>query len=154
VTVNLLNGATGGAAAGDTFVSIDSLRGSDFNDNLTGNAGWNNLEGGLGDDTLDGGAGINVVSYQHAAPGAGNLGVTVDLGIVGQQDTVRAGHDTLSNFQIIVGSAGNDTLTGNGNDNLWWVALVPTCITAVAESTGQKTSSRRPALPSVWLIPC
>jgi len=99
-------------------VSIDSLRGSDFNDNLTGNAGWNNLEGGLGDDTLDGGAGINVVSYQHAAPGAGNLGVTVDLGIVGQQDTVRAGHDTLSNFQIIVGSAGNDTLTGDGNNNL------------------------------------
>jgi Ca2+-binding RTX toxin-like protein len=118
VTVNLLNGTTGGAAAGDIFVSIDSLRGSDFNDNLTGDAGRNNLEGGLGNDTLDGGAGINAVSYQHAAPGADNLGVTVDLGIVGPQDTVRAGFDTLSNFQIIVGSAGNDTLTGDGNNNL------------------------------------
>jgi Ca2+-binding RTX toxin-like protein len=118
VAVNLLNGATGGAAAGDVFLSIDSLRGSDFNDTLTGDAGWNRLEGGLGNDTLDGGAGINVVSYEHATPGIGNLGVTVDLGIIGQQDTVGAGLDTLSNFQIVIGSAGHDTLTGDGNDNL------------------------------------
>lgn len=119
VSVNLMTGVTSGtAAAGDTFVLIDSLRGSDFNDSLTGDAGWNRLEGGLGDDTLDGGGGINVLSYEHATPGADNLGVTVDLSHVGPQDTIRAGVDTLSNFQIVIGSAGNDTLIGDGTNNL------------------------------------
>jgi Ca2+-binding RTX toxin-like protein len=121
VTVDLQTGFTSGfAAAGDIFVSIDGLRGTDSADHLTGGDGWNVLEGGLGDDTLDGGAGSigDIVSYQHATPGVGNIGVTVNLALQGtSQNTVQAGSDTLTNFRDILGSAGNDTLIGDGNDN-------------------------------------
>jgi Ca2+-binding RTX toxin-like protein len=120
VSVNLQTGFTDGAAAGDVLASIEGLRGSDFADHLTGDSGPTVLEGGLGDDTLDGGTGYigNSVSYQHATPGAGNVGVTVDLSLQGtSQNTVQAGWDTLTNFQNILGSAGNDTLIGDGNDN-------------------------------------
>ena len=44
-------------AMGDVFVSIEGLRGSAFNDRLTGNSGANGLDGDTGDDRLDGGGG-------------------------------------------------------------------------------------------------
>jgi Ca2+-binding RTX toxin-like protein len=72
------------------------------------------IEGGLGNDTLSGGGGVggagDTVSYEHAT-----TGVKVDFSITGPQDTIGAGTDTLSNFQILLGSSHNDILTGNGN---------------------------------------
>jgi len=126
ITVDLLHpGNNTGAAAGDTFISIENLRGTNFNDTLTGDGNNNVLEGGAGNDVLDGGGngiGTDIVSYEHAASA-----VTVDLNIVGQQNTIGAGLDTLSNFEGVRGSAHDDVLTGNGsgvleggdgNDNL------------------------------------
>jgi Ca2+-binding RTX toxin-like protein len=55
----------------------------------------------------------NIVSYEHA-PSA----VTVDLTVVGPQNTIGAGFDTLSNFEGIRGSAYDDILTGNGSSVL------------------------------------
>ena len=58
VTVGLADGALKtGDAVGDTFIGVENLRGSDYKDTLTGNAGDNRLEGGAGNDTLTGGAG-------------------------------------------------------------------------------------------------
>jgi Ca2+-binding RTX toxin-like protein len=58
VTINLLtNSVTGGHATNDILSSIESLRGGEFNDTLTGNNGFNRLSGMGGTDTLDGGAG-------------------------------------------------------------------------------------------------
>lgn len=58
VTVNLANpAANGGAALGDTLISIENLRGSNFVDSLTGDAGANTLSGLAGNDTLNGGDG-------------------------------------------------------------------------------------------------
>ena len=53
VSVNLLTGATSGTAAeGDLFSSIENLRGTAFNDTLTGDGHNNILFGGAGNDTF------------------------------------------------------------------------------------------------------
>lgn len=55
VTLNLATGGTAGAAAGDTFDSIEGVTGSVFDDEITGD-GFANLFNGLaGDDLLTGG---------------------------------------------------------------------------------------------------
>ena len=105
VTVNLSIGAaqnTGGAGT-DTLLNIENLTGSNFNDTLSGD-GNNN--------TLDGGAGTDTVTYASAG-----AGVTVSLAISGAQNTGGAGTDTLLNFENLTGSAFNDTLSGDGNNN-------------------------------------
>ena len=70
VTVNLtVSGpqVTGGAGT-DTLTSIENLRGSSFNDTLTG--GDNSvLEGGAGADHLIGATGSVTASYEHATSG-------------------------------------------------------------------------------------
>ena len=112
VTINLKTGtATGGFAAGDTLINIDSLVGSNFTDTLTGNDGDNTIEGGGGADFLDGGLGNNTLSYQNSA-GA----VTVDL----STNTASGGHatgDNFKNFANVIGGLGNDSLFGNGSAN-------------------------------------
>jgi choice-of-anchor C domain-containing protein len=115
ITVDLSNPANDtGAAQGDIFISIQNIIGSNFNDTLTGDGSNNVLEGGLGDDIINGGGGGNdTASYQHAT-----AGVTVDLSIAGQQNTVGAGTDTLTNIQNLIGSSFADTLTGNGHVNV------------------------------------
>lgn len=58
VTINLdLGTASGGDAAGDTFINFEGIMGSAFGDNLTGNAAANLIRGGDGADLIDGGAG-------------------------------------------------------------------------------------------------
>jgi Ca2+-binding RTX toxin-like protein len=114
VTVDLLHPANNlGAALGDTFISIENLRGTAFDDTLTGDGNNNVLEGGLGHNTLNGGtpggAG-DTVSYEHAT-----ASVTVNLSLSTPQNTIGAGIDTLSNFQILLGSSHDDILTGNGS---------------------------------------
>lgn len=74
VTINLAAPAgSTGEAAGDIFVDIENLRGSLFNDLLTGDAGDNRLWGEAGNDTLDGGRGDDTL-----AGGAGNDKYVVD----------------------------------------------------------------------------
>ena len=106
---------TAGAAAGDIYISIENLRGSNSDDTLTGDGNNNVLEGGLGNDTLDGGSGgFDIASYEHAT-----AGVTVSLATPGvAQTTGGTGTDTLTNIEGLLGSSFNDTLTGNGNSML------------------------------------
>jgi hypothetical protein len=111
-----LSGQTAGtgAATGDTFISIENLRGTAFDDTLIGDGNNNVLEGGLGNDTLDGGGGFDIASYEHAT-----AGVTVSLATPGVgQPTGVTGTDTLTNIEGLLGSSFNDTLTGNGNSTL------------------------------------
>ncbi len=62
VTVDLLNAtASGGWAAGDTFVGIEGLAGSQHADTLRLSNVGGRLEGGAGDDVLHGGARGDVI---------------------------------------------------------------------------------------------
>ncbi|MGE5475368.1 MAG: hypothetical protein ACM3Q1_01835 [Bacteroidales bacterium] len=87
VTVNLLTGTATGGAGNDTLLGCDNIRGSTYDDLLTGDNNANTLWGGNGNDSLVGNGGNDVLDG-----GAGN-------------DTLwgNGGNDTF------IGGAGNDT---------------------------------------------
>ena len=113
VTVNLATGTgTGGDAQGDTLTGIENVTGSAFADALTGDAGDNVLEGAAGGDTLDGAAGSDTVTYAASA-----AAVAIDLA-AGTASGGDATGDTLTRIENVVGTALDDTLTGDANANL------------------------------------
>ncbi|MGP6460818.1 retention module-containing protein [Pseudomonas parakoreensis] len=126
VSITYQDGHTLTGTAGDDVLVAGSgnnlLNGGDGNDVLTAGSGNNEMHGGAGNDLLysgpgndilDGGTGIDTVSYAHAT-----AGVTVNLGLLGAQNTIGAGTDTISNIENLVGSNFNDTLTGDNNNNV------------------------------------
>ncbi len=139
VIVSLTAGTATGGAGNDTLTgNFGGISGSSFDDTLTGNGNWDNLSGkagndhlyglagddylngGLGNDIMDGGADNDTADYYDydAQTGAITTGVTVNLSIVGAQDTIGQGVDTLLNIENIDGSDLADTLTGDGNVNI------------------------------------
>ena len=136
-----LNAGTGlgGDAQGDTLLGFENLTGSAFNDKLTGSSLANVLAGGAGNDVINGGAGndtlqggadddilIGGAGADALDGGAGNdtasyassaAAVTVDLN-AGAGLGGDAQGDTLTGIENLIGSAFNDTLTGDGNDNV------------------------------------
>ncbi|MFT2211658.1 calcium-binding protein [Rhizobium giardinii] len=127
-----------GDAEGDTFSSIEGIMGSDFDDNLFGNAARNVLSGGagsdllfggIGDDVLIGGSGedvmeggvgadeflgetgVDLASYESSASG-----VVVSLAKPSQNSGDATG-DAYTDVEGLVGSNFADRLTGDGNAN-------------------------------------
>jgi glucose/arabinose dehydrogenase len=66
VTASLCGGS-GGEAAGDRFISIEALFGTDFTDSLTGDGAANILDGRGGDDRISGGGGADTVGLGAGA---------------------------------------------------------------------------------------
>jgi len=113
VNVNLATGTgAGGEANGDVLSNIENLRGTKNADTLTGDGGDNILIGGAGADTIDGGGGNDWASYEFATARV-NVDLTTGTGSLGE-----ANGDVLSNIENLRGTAYNDTLTGDGNDNI------------------------------------
>jgi Ca2+-binding RTX toxin-like protein len=79
---------------------------------ITGSAGNNILAGLGGADTINGGGGLDTASYT-ASP----AGVNISL-IQGAASGGDADGDVLSNIQNITGSAFNDTIEGDGGNNV------------------------------------
>lgn len=96
-----------GFAAGDTYVSIENLTGSNFADHLSGNDAANAINGGNGNDRLDGGLGNDMLNGGDGA------------------DTISAGDGNDSIYggnhnDVIYGDAGQDYISGDdGNDMLY-----------------------------------
>ena len=90
VVLTIDGGGTLGDALGDTFISIEILKGSHFDDDMTGGAADETFKGKLGDDMLYGGAGDDFVR------GGGGA------------DQLFGGADD----DILKGGKGDDMLTG------------------------------------------
>jgi len=115
VNINLSTGtASGGDAEGDTFDGIEWVAGSEYDDDLTGDAGDNRLFGNGGSDALDGGAGND-----HLYGGTGNDTLTGGAGddrLYGDDgsDMINGG----AGGDLVVGGAGNDILSGGDGEDL------------------------------------
>jgi Ca2+-binding RTX toxin-like protein len=109
-----------GEALGDTYVSVEGVVGSRFDDRLRGDEGDNKLYGGEGldilmgrggADLLDGGAGTDWADYIGAA---GSL--TVDL-TTGMGSGGHANGDSYVGIENVRTGNGADLVIGNGADN-------------------------------------
>ncbi len=130
-----------GIAAGDTYIGIENLLGSNHNDIVRGdnadNAlwGWNGndivigrggndillggngndiLVGGTGADVLNGGDGIDRADYSDSA-----IGITIDLLNAAANTGIAAG-DSYISVENLLGSNHNDTVLGDNADNALW----------------------------------
>jgi Ca2+-binding RTX toxin-like protein len=99
VTVDLVDGANAGEAAGDTYSDIENFTGSTFNDTFVSGAGIDRLDAGAG--TAD------VISYAKSTSGV-NVNLTTKVVSGG-----FAEGDVLTNFESAVGSNWNDTLASS-----------------------------------------
>lgn len=93
------------------FLTDDGHAAGGGNDSLSGGEGNDILQGGMGDDLLTGNAGFDIARY------VGDADAVVSLVTRAAQDTGH-GMDTLVLIEGIEGGNGNDSLTGNGQDNL------------------------------------
>jgi len=132
----------GGFAQGDTYIGIEALSGTEFTDELGGDAAGNRLEGlggsdvlegrggidtlvgGLGDDVLVGGAGGDVLDGGDGSDTASyapvdsvsQVGVSISL-IDHTASGGDAEGDTLLSIENVIGTDVADTLIGDGADN-------------------------------------
>ena len=116
VTVNLgLGTATDGFGTTDTLRNIESVRGTQFNDTLTGSdattRSFESLDGLAGNDTLNGGGGLDEARYDKDAQFGATHGVTVNLAKGVATDGFGT-TDTLISIEVVRGTNFADTLTG------------------------------------------
>src|SRR5205807_9679175 len=114
VVVDLSNTAHNtGEAFGDTYNSIENIRGSSFNDSLKGDAGANKLTGGLGADVFiygTGGGADTITDFSHSQ--ADRIDLTGVNGIFSLADVNS--HATQNGANTVIDFGGGDTLTLNG----------------------------------------
>ncbi len=116
VNVTLNDTAAGSASDGlggtDELHNIEGIRGSDFNDTLTGSdsAPFESFEGRIGNDAIDGKGGFDRADYQTSTSG-----INVNL-VTGIASDGWGGTDTLAGIEWVRGTRNfNDTMAGSAN---------------------------------------
>ena len=97
----------------DGLAGNDTLHGNSGADTLNGGEGNDHLHGGAGADALNGGPGDDYAYYTNS-----NVGVLVRLHNASAVRYGDAEGDTLTGIEHLVGSEFNDTLAGDGEDNI------------------------------------
>jgi Ca2+-binding RTX toxin-like protein len=127
----------GGDAQGDTFLDLENVKGSLYNDYirgsfadnwLDGSAGDDEIYGSLGADTIDGGAGIDTLSYEKVGQAVnvslrnGNettKGDSIRRHVVGFDINDEPIEDPLqSSIENLTGTVFNDVLEGDKGQNI------------------------------------
>ncbi|MFC1455300.1 calcium-binding protein [Microvirga arabica] len=122
VTADLLESwRNTGEAAGDSYVSIESINGSHHGDDLRGSQVANELIGNGGNDNLEGrGGGDRLIGgdgEDHAAYWSASSGVRASL-LNSAINTGNAQGDTYLSIEGLQGSGYGDMLQGDGAGNL------------------------------------
>lgn len=99
----------------------DTVYGNGGNDTLLGGLGNDILRGGTGNDSLDGGGGSDTLDYSYLVAtqalsvtltNSTNATATVASTVGGLSES-----DIVTNFETVLGGAGNDFIVGNSADN-------------------------------------
>jgi Ca2+-binding RTX toxin-like protein len=129
VAVDLAAGTgAGGDAAGDTFIDVESVDGSDFADTLTGDGDANVLNGRGGGDAMAGRGGDDTYYISEAldvvteADGEGNDTVYTDVSYVlaagADVEILRTTNDNGTAAIDLTGNAFDNEITGNDGANV------------------------------------
>ncbi|MEZ5895360.1 MAG: hypothetical protein R3C51_03080 [Parvularculaceae bacterium] len=124
ITVDLAAGVAGGGAGADILTSIERVTGSAFADSILGDLNRNLLVGGNdddtlagrnGDDTLIGGAGADVLQGGSGVDWADYSGAasSIVVSLISGGSLGDAAGDVVASVENLLGSAFNDTLSGN-----------------------------------------
>ena len=132
VYVNLATGTTiGGDATGDVLSAIQNLTGSNYGDELAGDAGINIINTGIGDDYIDatagadtynGGDGFDTVDYSLATFTSLNVTLSATTGYSYHYNSAGALiYQSLVSVEQVIGTSANDYFSSSGtNLNVTW----------------------------------
>ena len=124
VTVDLVAGTAHGTADGDaaqvgndSFSGVTGVRGSAFNDSLSGNDDPNGIDvfyGGAGNDLIDGRAGYDLAIYEPLIDNTVTGGITVNMALGTVAGNASVGNDTLRSVEALRGTDFNDNYSAAG----------------------------------------
>jgi hypothetical protein len=104
-----------GSSAADVLLGGeggDLLQAFGDNDAISGNGGDDRIRPSAGNDSVNGGPGTDTVDYSDLT-----AGVSVDLSIVGTQNTGGGNNDSLTGIENVTATFLVDVLRGNGGPN-------------------------------------
>ena len=113
-TPNTIANATGGLGNNDTYFNMEGVIGTTLADNITGSAGNDIIRGGGGNDILNGAGGNDLIDFTGGAAGL-NFTLVRGAGAAFNASAAGLGTVTYSNFEGVIGTAFNDTLTGSAS---------------------------------------